>query len=127
MRTPRVVVPGAPHHVFNRGNNKRRLFSYPRDYRLILWIIERAFDKVSFVMVNALVLMANHFHLILVPSSKEALSSFMKSFAQRYATYRNRDRKASGKLFEERYETTCGPRFDDTPATKGDPRSLAVF
>lgn len=103
MRKPRVVVPGMPHHIFNRGNNKRRLFSYPRDFRRMLWDVENALDVVAGIVIHALVLMANHLHMIVVPESKEALSRFMKQVAQHYAVYRNRGRKSSGKLFEERY------------------------
>lgn len=96
-----------PHHVFNRGNNKRRLFSYPNDYKRMLWDIENALDDVVGVVLYALALMTNHFHLVVVPESAQALSDFMKRFAQKYAVYRNGRRKSSGKLFEERYQ--CKP------------------
>jgi putative transposase len=47
--------------------------------------------------------MSNHVHLVIVPPTKDSLSDFVKCFAQRYAVYRNRKRRSSGKLFEERF------------------------
>jgi hypothetical protein len=49
--------------------------------------------------------MANHGHLVLVPPDTETLSALMHRFAQRYAVFRNARRKASGKLFEERFRS----------------------
>jgi putative transposase len=54
--------------------------------------------------VSAAALMSNHVHLVTTPSSAEALSRWIKSFAQRYALIRNRARDASGKLFEQRFD-----------------------
>jgi putative transposase len=86
-----------------RGNNRRRLFSYTPDYKRLLWLIERAAIRFK-IRVHGLVIMTNHVHLIVTPDSVEALASFVKSFAQRYAQYRNKRRAGSGKLFEERYK-----------------------
>ena len=47
--------------------------------------------------------MANHIPLVATPPSSGSLAAFVKSFAQRYSQYRNRLRRGSGKLFEERY------------------------
>jgi putative transposase len=59
------------------------------------------------VPVHASMLMTNHVHLIVTPHGARELARFVKSFAQRYAQFRNRSRKSSGKLFEERYK--CKP------------------
>jgi putative transposase len=47
--------------------------------------------------------MSNHGHLLLTPPERESLSRLMKAVLQRYAQYRNRQRRASGKLFEQRF------------------------
>jgi len=78
------------------------LFSYGTDYRRVLWDIVRALAEAE-CLVHALALMANHLHLILVPPHLDAMAKFVKSFAQSYAAYRNKKRRGSGKLFEERY------------------------
>jgi REP element-mobilizing transposase RayT len=55
--------------------------------------------------VEALMLMRNHVHLVVTPEDAASLSRWMKSWEQRYAVYRNRDRGASGKLFEQRFKS----------------------
>lgn len=101
LRT-QLVVPGIPHHIILRGNNRRRLFSYPRCYRRFLVELERA-SEVHACAVHGLALLTNHTHLTVTPPSQEALSRFVKRFAQRYAVHRNQERGATGKLFEQRF------------------------
>ena len=35
-RLPRIVVPGVPHHVTQRGNRRQRVFLEEGDYRLYI-------------------------------------------------------------------------------------------
>jgi putative transposase len=103
-RRPREsqVVPHFPHHVTLRGNNRRRLFSYPGDYARFISFVVAALERCD-CRLHALTLMANHVHLIVTPASAGALAAFVQRFAQAYAQWRNRRRDSSGKLFEERY------------------------
>lgn len=101
-RTARSVLPGVPHHVVLRGNNRRKLFSYPRDYNQMLALIGQQLDRGG-VTLNGFCLMTNHAHLLVTPERESILGKFIKGFAQRYAQIRNRRCRASGKLFEERY------------------------
>ncbi len=111
-RSPRHlgVVPNHPHHIIHRGNNRRRLFSYPRDHRFFLSCLSHASERFG-VPVHANTQMSNHVHLVVTPASQIELSSFVQSFAQRYAQYRNRHYRASGKVFEERFK--CFPIRDE--------------
>jgi putative transposase len=111
-RQPRAhqVYPGLPHHVVLRGNNRRRLFSYPRDRLDLLRLVDRASSAVG-VPVHAFSLVTNHGHLIATPPTVEALSEFVKRFAQSYAWRRNHALDRSGKLFEERFY--CKPITSD--------------
>jgi putative transposase len=103
-RRPRceLVIPGVPHHIVNRGNNRRRLFSYPPDYRRFLDLMRFAFER-EHSPLHQLSLMPNHFHLIATPDDEDSLSKAMQSCQQRYAQARNRRKHASGRLFEERF------------------------
>ena len=105
-RLPRrlVVIPNQPHHVILRGNNRRRLFSYPREKHFFLGRLLQASDKQR-VPVHAITLMSNHVHLIVTPRDHLQLSRFVRHFAQRYAQFRNFSRGATGKLFEQRYKS----------------------
>jgi putative transposase len=101
-RQERIVLPGLPHHVVVRGNNRRLLFSSPDDYTMFLCFLARAIHTRA-CRLHALTLMSNHAHLLMTPADEDDLSACVKSFCQRYAQYRNKKRDASGKLFEQRY------------------------
>jgi putative transposase len=101
-RKPRLVVPGAPHHLYLRGNNRRLLFSSRADRLFFIACLLRALDATKCVL-HQLTLMGNHVHAIVTPPSKKALSDLVKRACQRYAQKRNEKRGGSGKLFEERY------------------------
>src|SRR5262245_7810080 len=101
-RAPRIIVPGLPHHVVLRGNNRRRLFSSKLDYRMFLYFAGLSLKRCQ-VGLHALTLMSNHAHLLVTPRHQHDLAAFVKPLAQRYAQLRNEKRNASGKLFEERY------------------------
>lgn len=103
-RKPRLVVAGKPHHVYLRGNNRRKLFSSRADR--IFWIacVRRALDATQ-CQLHQETLMTNHVHNIVTPPVEGALSEFVKRACHRYAQYRNQARGGSGKLFEERYRS----------------------
>jgi putative transposase len=104
MRYPRVVLPGYPHHVILRGNNRRKLFSYPSDYRAFLRLLTTATLRHR-VRLHHFCLMQNHVHLLVTPEDARALAAWVKDFAQRYAIRRNRTRGGTGKLFEQRFKS----------------------
>lgn len=106
MRKPRsqIVRPGLPVHIMHRGNNRRRLFSYPTDYAFFLRRMMFQYREHG-VAVHAACLMSNHVHALVTPPTVEALSRSAKNFAQAYANYRNGRRNGSGKLFEERFRS----------------------
>ena len=71
-RLARLVVPGLPHHVTQRGNRRQQTFFHDEDYAAYVelmaqWCGERG------VEVWAYCLMPNHVHLIAVPRSEDAL------------------------------------------------------
>ena len=101
-RAPREVLEGVPHHIVLRGNNRRRLFSYPRDYLHFIRLMDRHLLS-SEMALHALCLMPNHVHLLVTPFQAIALGTFVKRVAQRYAQLRNKRFAATGKLFEQRY------------------------
>jgi putative transposase len=101
-RPLRNLQPDQPNHIVTRGNNRRRLFSYPRDYQIFLWLLVRALERTECAL-HALCVMANHVHLLLTPPSVEAGSLCMKLVNQAYAQRRNVARRGSGKLFEQRF------------------------
>ncbi|HEX9209099.1 MAG TPA: transposase, partial [Bradyrhizobium sp.] len=71
-RLARVVIPGHPHHVTQRGNGRARTFFDDGDYALYRDLLA-ANCRAAEVEVWAWCLMPNHVHLILVPSDPDGL------------------------------------------------------
>lgn len=98
-RQPRVFLPGYPHHIVQRGHNRKAVFVEPADYEyylgnLVEW--KTRFD----VAVYAYCLMTNHVHLILAPRSDgDAISALMRHVSARQARYVNRLERRSGTLW----------------------------
>jgi putative transposase len=104
-RLPRLSVPGYPHHVIQRGNNRQPIFLDPADRQQMLDLLEtqaRQFD----VALHAYVLMDNHVHLLLTPQTAEGLPRMMQAVGRRYVRYFNDRHGRSGTLWEGRYKST---------------------
>src|SRR6266700_6437211 len=71
-RLPRLVVPGLPHHVTQRGNGRAQTFFGDADYALYRDLLA-ASCRAAQVEIWAWVLMPNHVHLILCPSDADGL------------------------------------------------------
>lgn len=99
-----IVLPGHPHHVIFRGNNRRRICSYPTCYSSFFRALARGAERHG-CAIHAAQLIRNHGHLVVTPDSVEGLSRFMHSALQRHAVYRNARRGGTGKVFEERFKS----------------------
>ena len=104
-RHSRVVLPGVPIHVIQRGNNRQACFHGEDDYRFYLdWLGEYALA--AGCEVHAYVLMTNHVHLLLTPEEEQSAGALMKRLGQRYVQYVNRSRSRSGTLWEGRFRSS---------------------
>ncbi|MDP3707937.1 MAG: transposase [Polaromonas sp.] len=104
-RLPRLTLPGYPHHVIQRGNNRQPIFSSAADYLVLLGLLEENAQKFG-VALHAYVLMSNHFHLLVTPTSDEGLPQMMQAVGRRYVRYFNDSQGRSGTLWEGRYRST---------------------
>ena len=101
-RIARVVVPGLPHHVTQRGNRRQPIFFEDDDYGLYRRILaERA--KAAGVEVWAYCLMPNHVHLVLVPGSADGLARCVGEAHRRYTRFVNARADETGHLFQGRF------------------------
>jgi hypothetical protein len=71
-RIARVVVPGLPHHVTQRGNRRLLAFFQDDDYRLYLDLLAEECRRHE-VAIWAYSLMPNHSHLVPVPLTEVRL------------------------------------------------------
>lgn len=101
-RALRIEYEGAVYHVTARGNERRKIFFSKRDYDKFKEYLGEAKEKYRFLL-NAYVLMTNHYHLI-VETPEKNLSRVMHYLNSSYTTYTNIKRKRSGHLFQGRYK-----------------------
>lgn len=101
-RLARIVAPGVPHHVTQRGNRRQRVFFSDADYaayRALLAESCRAAD----VAVWAYCLMPNHVHLVLVPADGDGLRAALAEAHRRYTRHVNRREGWTGYLWQGRF------------------------
>lgn len=98
----RVVIPGLPHHVIQRGNRRQRTFFEDGDYQAWLALAAEAF-KAAQVEVWAYCLMPNHIHLIAAPSRPEALAQAVGATNVRYTRRINAWERWTGYLWQGRF------------------------
>ena len=101
-RLARVVVPGLPHHVTQRGNGGARTFFSDDDYRLYLRLLTEK-CRAARVQCLAYVLMPNHVHLILVPRDEDGLRKALSATHRAYAGAVNARRRKTGHFWQGRF------------------------
>jgi putative transposase len=103
-RRPRIVLPGVPLHLIQRGNNRQACFFAGDDYVAYLgWLEEYA--NLTDCAIHAYTLMTNHVHLLLTPREASSAGDLMKRLGQRYVQYVNRTYRRSGTLWEGRFRS----------------------
>ncbi|MBI1892252.1 MAG: transposase [Burkholderiales bacterium] len=104
-RLPRLVVPGQPHHVIQRGNDRQPIFHDEQDYATFLkWLREAA--KIFKIAIHAYVLMPNHIHLLVTPADAVGLGKLMQWVGRYYVPYFNQRYSRVGTLWQGRYRAT---------------------
>ena len=104
-RLPRLTLPGLPHHVIQRGNNRQAIFLSTADRQCMVDLFSENASKFD-VAVHAYVLMDNHFHLLVTPQTATGLPQMMQAVGRRYVRYFNDRQQRSGTLWEGRYRST---------------------
>ncbi len=102
-RGPRTDFPGAVHHVFARGIEKRDIFLSDTDRGSFLHRVGINLSRWG-MKCPAWSLMPNHFHLLL-ESGTGSLPSFMRCLLTGYSKYFNERHKRAGHLFQNRYKS----------------------
>ncbi len=101
-RMARVIAPGIPHHVTQRGNRRQQTFFCDDDYREYLALMAEWTGKHE-VEIWAWCLMPNHVHLIAVPSTPDSLARAIGEAHRRYTRRINLRENWRGHLWQERF------------------------
>lgn len=101
-RLARVVIPGVPYHVTQRGNRRQPTFFEDGDYALYRDLLAQASRRVG-TSIWSYCLMPNHVHLIVVPADPDGLRRTFGEAHRRYTGFINARNRWTGHLWQGRY------------------------
>src|SRR3989338_2651048 len=117
---------GEYYHIYNRGTEKRAIFTKKSDYERFIALLYLANGTSAvhisnhqgstlmtlldlnrgdpLIEIGAYCLMPNHFHLIVRESEKGGVSRFLQKLATGYTMYFNKRYERTGSLFQGRFK-----------------------
>jgi putative transposase len=101
-RIARLVVPGAPHHVTQRGNRREPTFFGADDYRVYRDLLAESAAKAN-AEIWAYCLMPNHVHVIVAPADPDGLRRTFADLHRRYTAHINARNGWTGHLWQSRF------------------------
>ena len=104
-RLARVVVPGFPHHVTQRGTRRQEIFFSDEDRRGYLELVRAAAEHFG-VTVCAWCLMPNHMHFVATPAAVDSLALCFGQAHTRYSRMINFRQGWRGFLFQGRFASS---------------------
>jgi putative transposase len=105
-RHARIIVPGFPHHVTQRGKRREPIFFEDGDQEVYRDLLAEQTCKRG-VEVWAYCLMPNHVHLILAPSDETGLGRAVGEAHRRYTNFINARGRWTGHLFQSRFSSVA--------------------
>ena len=91
------------YHVYNRGNNKEKIFKKSTDKSFFVGLLYKYRNETDLV-IDTYTVMDNHFHLIIrTGNHPEMLIKFMQKVGTSYAMITNRKYQRIGHIFQGRY------------------------
>ena len=104
LRFARLVIPGWPHHVLQRGNRKSDIFGDDSDRLVYLRLIRTASEKHR-TSIYEYTLIDNHVHHIMVPEREDSLSKTIKEAHEEYTRYLNTKYGLVGHAWQGRFKS----------------------
>jgi putative transposase len=101
-RLPRLVLPGLPYHVTQRGNRREQTFFEDGDYVVYRELLAEAAAKAG-AEIWCYCLMPNHVHVIVVPADSDGLRRTFADAHRRYTGFINARHRWTGHLWQGRF------------------------
>lgn len=98
---PRLVVPGVPHHITQRGVRRYDVFLEDPDRKLYLKLLEHNANRYH-LLLEAYSLMSNHVHIVAVPEYANSIAKTFQVCHGSYASYFNQKYEKSGHVWQAR-------------------------
>ena len=103
-RLSRLVVPGYPHHITQRGVRSMDIFTDDRDRLTYLQFMAEESNRFGVTFLGWC-LMTNHVHLIAISESEESLARAIGEAHRRYTRMKNFAAGVRGYLFQGRFSS----------------------
>lgn len=127
---------GAFVHIFNRGNNREKLFRDEQDYRAFLFrlgltlgfeqnelnkekLLALPYSRIritdtkkNIFRIHSFCLMPNHFHLLIEQCKDLTISKLVSKICTSYAMYMNKKYKRVGHVFQDQFKAVL---MEDNP------------
>lgn len=100
----RVVIPGYPHHVVQRGVRSMNIFEHDDDRHEYLHLLRQQSKRFGLECISYC-LMTNHVHLLVVPSESNSLARAIGEAHRLYTRRINFRQQVRGYLFQGRFSS----------------------
>ena len=101
-RLARLVLPGVPYHVTQRGNRRQQTFFEDGDFALYRDLLAEGARRAD-ASICAYCLMPNHVHVIVVPADPDGLRATFAYAHRRYTGFINARHRWTGHLWQGRF------------------------
>ena len=101
-RLARVVIPGIPHHITQRGTRSQDIFFTEEDRYAYMRLVRECAHNYG-VKVICWCLMANHVHFAVVPDAEDSLAKCFGTAHTKYSRMINFRNEWRGFLFQGRF------------------------
>ncbi|MBN1365932.1 MAG: transposase [Syntrophaceae bacterium] len=101
-RIARIVAPGYPHHIVQRGNRRMDVFFSDADYLAYIDFLCKACQRYD-VQIWSYCLMTNHAHFIAIPKNADSLARCFADAHVRYTRMINKRENWTGHLWQARF------------------------
>ncbi len=105
-RVKRLVVPGVPHHVTQRGNQGQQVFFDEKDGQHYIDDLKDYAARAE-TKILAFCLMPNHIHLILEPAHEDGLRAALAPVHHRHAMRLNKRDAGGGHIWQGRFHSNA--------------------
>lgn len=101
-RLARRVLINYPHHITQRGNNKREVFLDEEDHLRYMKLFDIASQRYGLEILSYC-LMPNHVHFVAIPRSADSMGKTFLTVNTHYSSYFNQKYGLVGHLWQQRY------------------------
>ncbi len=101
-RLARIVIPGCPHHVTQRGNHRRPVFFVDSERDLYL-SLQLKYFSLWHILCAGYGLMTNHTHRVLVPEHANSLARGVGRLHNDFSRLQHIKRDLTGHLWQNRF------------------------